>query len=88
MTNGLVSMFSLLSANFFAKERDLAPNETTLNCGQANYRVYRNRDNQYMPLGALEEKSGVIFEAIGRPDLIGRQQGDGKVQGQYFPLHC
>ncbi|NIA19137.1 MAG: CoA transferase [Xanthomonadaceae bacterium] len=83
MTDGLVSMFSLLSAYFFAQGRDPGPNETTFNGGQADYQVYETSDNHYMALGALEEKFWHNFcEAIDRPDLIGRQQGDGKAQGQ------
>ena len=83
MTDGLVSMFSLLSAYFFAQGRDPGPNETTFNGGQADYQVYRTRDNRYMSLGALEEKFWRNFcEAVDRPDLIGRQHGDGKVQEQ------
>lgn len=83
MTDGLVSMFSLLSAYFFAQGRDPGPNETTFNGGQANYQVYKTRDNQFMVLGALEEKFWRNFcLAIDRPDLIDRQYGDGKSQGE------
>ena len=83
MTDGLVSMFSLLSAYFFAQGRDPGPNETTFNGGQADYQVYKTRDNQFMALGALEKKFWRNFcLAIDRPDLIERQQGDGKSQGE------
>lgn len=83
MTDGLVSMFSLLSAYFFAQGRDPGPNETTFNGGRADYQVYKTRDGQYMALGALEGKFWRNFcEAIDRPDLIARQQGDEKEQKQ------
>jgi crotonobetainyl-CoA:carnitine CoA-transferase CaiB-like acyl-CoA transferase len=81
MTDGLVSMFSLLSAYFFAQGRDPGPNENFFNGGRADYQVYRTRDNHYMALGALEEKFWRNFcEVIERPDLIDRRQGDDEVQ--------
>ncbi|RLB72133.1 MAG: CoA transferase [Deltaproteobacteria bacterium] len=81
MTDGLVSMFSLLSAYFFAQGQDPGPNETTFNGGEADYQVYRTRDNQYMALGALESKFWRNFcEAADRPDLISRQKGSSEDQ--------
>jgi crotonobetainyl-CoA:carnitine CoA-transferase CaiB-like acyl-CoA transferase len=77
MTDGLVSMFSLLSAYFFSRGQDPGANETTFNGGRADYQVYRTRDRRFMALGALENKFWRNFcKAVDRFDLIDRQHGD------------
>ncbi len=78
MLDGVVSWLSLFASKFFADGEIPERGGMMLNGKFPCYRVYRTKDDKYITIGALEEKSWKnLCRALEREDLIHHQYATG-----------
>ncbi len=78
MAEGALAMLAMALGGAAARGEPLRRAGELLNGGAACYGIYRTRDGRFVALGALEPRFfGRFCEAVGRPDLAGRQLEDG-----------
>ncbi len=80
MFDGSLSLATMIWAGVSKGMDDPQPAGMTLNGGQPCYNLYRTKGGGWFSLGALEPKFwGNFCQALGRPDLVGRQFGGPEV---------